>query len=637
MTSAPIHNRYIKLVAAITTAFMLSAGNNIQEIQAAPKKHPNVVVILADDLGFSDISCHGGNTPTPNTDNFINQGVELGNFMVTPLCSPTRAGLMTGRYPARLNIAPFVINPKVKINLAREEVTLAEAFKSAGYKTACIGKWHLGETISPNEQGFDYYQGNLSGGVDYFTQAHMGHGEHDWFENGKPCKPNKYTTDVIADRAVQYIKKSGPKPFFLYLPFTAIHTPIQASEKYLKRVPEYITDDTKRTYSAMIIALDNAVGKIIKALDNKGITNDTIVVFASDNGATPDGVNLPFRGGKHTVYQGGVHVPAAVSWPGHIKGLRLVDKLITIEDLYPTLLKLTGVKRPKGPPLDGYDVSETIIKNAPSPRQAYCWIWFYCDAILMGDWKLIRRWNELELYNLKNDIGETRNLADEKPDTADMLVDKLDAWHKSVNSYPSHVPVRLDKPAEAKPSGDVIEIRVGRTEVPEDELLWMGLIALHDTHTSCGDLLEYDVFIPEGSATTGYFIDQTVNPKDPRPFWRNDAVDQYGNHQDRSADCPQAHGKWARRVIGLGNSAPMKFGHFRVAFHGKQKADYLIYLDNIMYRRGDGTTIEIYRDGKPKRREIWKTDAYPEISLKSVPLDKVKKHLTTETTKPASN
>jgi arylsulfatase A-like enzyme len=614
-------------VNSLILALALLAAVGLPQTHAASKKHPNVVLILADDLGWSDLSCHGGNTPTPHIDRFINKGVELGNFMVTPLCSPTRAALMTGRYPARLGLAPFVINPKVTVNLPREEVTLGEAFQSAGYATACIGKWHLGETISPNQQGFHYYQGNLSGGVDYFTQDHMGHGEHDWFENGKPYKAKGYTTDIIADKAVQYIKDSGPKPFFLYLPFTAVHTPIQASQKYLRQVPEYITNQPQRTYSAMIIALDQAVFKILKAIEHKTIVEDTIVVFTSDNGATPTGCNLPFRGGKHTVYQGGVHVPAAISWPGHIKGLRLVNSLITIQDLYPTLLKLAGVKRPPGPPLDSHDVSRAILNDEPTTREAYYWTWFFCDAIRTKEWKLLRYWNRLELYDMKNDIGESKNLADKKPETAGRLVKELDKWHKAINCYPSHVPMKFDKPIKPRPSGDVLEIRVKRNAVEEDSFMWLSFFASASIHLSAGDWIEYDMLIPQGAATKGYLIDETLDPKDPRPFWRVDAVDQYGNFQDYAVGFPQAHGQWAHRTIGLGNNAPFKFGHVRVAFNGKEKADYLIYLDNVLFHRGDGSTIELYRNGEPKRKEIWKTDAYPVVNLKSVPLANVEKKL----------
>ncbi|UCD28415.1 MAG: sulfatase-like hydrolase/transferase, partial [Planctomycetota bacterium] len=473
----------------------------------------------------------------------------------------------------------------------------------------------------------DYYQGNLSGGVDYFTQAHMGHGEHDWFENGKAVKHNRYTTDIIADRAVKYIKDSGPQSFFLYLPFTAVHTPIQATKKYLRRVPSYITDEEKRTYSAMIIALDDAVGKILKAIDDQGITDDTLVVFTSDNGATPTGVNLPFRGGKHTVYQGGVHVPTAIRWPGRIKGMRLINSLIAAEDLYPTLLKLANVTRPPGPPLDGKDVSEVILKNAPTPRHAYYWIWHKCDAMRTEDWKLIRKPNELELYNLRTDIGESKNLASEKPEIAAKLVEKLNAWEESINCHPSHVPFRTKKLIKPDPQDDVIEISATRNVLEEDSFMWLSIAALPGVHLSYGDYLEYDVFIPQGAANTGYVIDETVNPKDPRPFWRVEAVDNYGNYQDYPVGFPQANGQWAHRIIGLGSNAPIKFGHFRIAFRGKEKTDYLIYLDNIIYHRGDGKIVELYRDGEPGRREIWKNENYPAVKIRKVPLAKVKKNL----------
>ena len=355
---------------------MLAAGQALR----AEEPRPNVVVILADDLGWGDLSCHGGTTPTPSLDRLFQEGVELRTMLVTPLCSPTRASLLTGRHPARTGIGPFVINPDTSAHLKPEETTLAEAFKAAGYATAGFGKWHLGNKPTPHEQGFDLFCGCAGAAVDYFNRHRQRDDRLDWKLNGEPLEEQGYTTDLIRDRAVKYLE-SCRQPFFLYVPFTAVHNPQQAAETYLQRVPKTITDPAQRTYAAMVIALDDGVGGILQALQTRGLAENTIVFFASDNGGTPTGNNKPLRGGKHTLYEGGVRSPSVMRWPARLEDGRQTQAMLTIEDVYPTLLSLASVTRPKGLPLDGRDFSDVLLKNAVSPRDTQYWFFLNCDSI----------------------------------------------------------------------------------------------------------------------------------------------------------------------------------------------------------------------------------------------------------------
>lgn len=635
-------------------------------VRSAPKQRPNVVVIMADDLGWGEISCHGAPTPTPHIDRCFAEGLELGSHMVMPVCSPTRAGFLTGRHPARVGIAPTTVNADVGCTMPGEEVTIAEAFSAAGYATACLGKWHLGYVPSPNQQGFDLTYGNMGAAVDYFTRM-TGRDYYDWYLNGEKIEEEGYTTDLIGNRAVRYIEESDQKPFFLYLPFTAVHNPLQATKAYLKRVVPEITEENKRTHAAMTIALDDAVGRILAALDEKGIADNTIVLFISDNGGIPSGSNLPFRGGKHTLYDGGVRTPAAIRWPGHIQGGRRTDELLGVEDLFPTLLALTGVPRPQGVKFDGFDASRVLLEGASSPRESYCWIWTNHDSIRTRRWKLLRWRDRKELYDLDTDPAESNNLVDQRPEVARQLEAKLDAWEASIQCYPSHIPAKRDRPAKAAPEGDVLEVRIKRRAGRRAAPLQFTLAAADLFQLNPGDRLEYDMLVARGSTEGGFFVDVLRGPlpqwvydmqphrktgepggqsdadnkdvlarKARRPkrrvrsrkrksaFSRCQVVDQYGVLQSAAPGFAQARGRWARRVLGLANLCPTMLSQVSIAFDGKPEAQYLIYLDNIIIRRRNGQTVEFYRNGDPKGLSVPKSAAYEDISVRVVPISEYK-------------
>jgi len=616
------HDPSILETCWLVIVVLLAGGLKGQADQPTPPKRPNFVFILADDLGWGDISCHGGPTPTPHIDGLMDTGVQLVTFLVTPVCSPTRAALLTGQNPVRVGIAPMTVNMDKGGGLRAEDTTLAKAFGANGYATACVGKWHLGKDPPPNGQGFDLFYGCLGAAVDYLNRTRKRDGTLDWQENEQPLDEKGYTTNLIRDRAVRYINGRHSRPFFLYVPFTAVHNPQQASKPYLDRVPDGITDSGKRTYAAMTIALDDAVGAILQALQEQRLAKNTVVVFASDNGATRMGSNLPFRGGKHTLYEGGVHSPAVVRWPTRLKGGRHVDALLTMEDMYPTLLAMAGVAVPEPDMLDGMDFLPLLLEEASFPRRHHCWIWRDCDAIRTERWKLLRFVDHRELYDLKSDPSEAKNVSTRHPEIVADLDAKLSAWEASVPCFPSHVPVKLPAPARAEPRGDVLEVRAERTAAGERDPLYV-LVTRSDVLTQPGDRLEYDMLIATDSARRGFFVDMTNKAGGAAPFGPAKAVDQYGIWQRPDKGFPQAEGRWAKRVIGQAGRCPATLGAFRVGLVGSCAARYRFYLDNVIVRRANGDIIELYRDGPLKLRSVSKSKAYSDVSVRVMPLTRV--------------
>jgi len=606
---------------------MLAACNSGKTTQ-----HPNIVIILADDLGWGDISCHGGSIPTPNIDGLFAEGLELSSVMVMPVCSPTRAALLTGRHHSRTGIGPHVINDTGQGNfMVSEEVTLAEVFGDKGYATALIGKWHLGARVTPNDQGFQHFIGNL-GAANSYLNRHHNIGHLDWYHNAQVLQEDGYTTDLIAQHAADYINGSGDRPFFLYVSFTAVHNPIQATETYLRRVPADITDERKRTYAAMDIALDDAVGNILKSLDDRGIAGETIVLFASDNGATPLGSNMPFRGGKHTVYDGGIRSPSVIRWPGRINGGHSTDQIIGIEDFFPTLLNFSGLQAAPDLVLDGRDVSATLLSGAESPRDSYFWLWHDRDALRTDRWKFIRHRTSRELYDLTRDPAESENLVTQHPEIARELEEQLDDREAAVPCYPSHVPIRLSAPAPATPGGHVIEVHVKRDATAREGPLQIVLMEMEALQLNGGTRLEYDMLVARGSTSQGYFVDVSNRPSRKAglyggpPFVGTEVVDQFSVVQNVYPGFPQAEGRWARRIMGLANSAPHNAKMVRLNIKGSGEAEYLLYLDNINVRRGDGSVVELYRDHMPVGTRIPRIPGYS-IDMRIVTVDECKTRL----------
>jgi arylsulfatase A-like enzyme len=398
------------------------------------KQRPHIIYFLADDLGWADVGWHGKEIRTPNLDKLANTGARLEQFYVQPLCSPTRAALLTGRYPMRYGLQVGVVRPWARYGLPLEERTLAGALKDAGYTTAIVGKWHLGHfqrDYLPMRRGFDHQYGPYNGAIDYFN--HTREGGFDWHRDDRVNRDEGYTTHLIAREVVRLIQEhDGKKPLFIYVPFNAPHAPHQVPAQYKK--PYADLKEPRRSYAGMVAAVDEAVGQVVGAIDKKGLTKQTLFLFSSDNGGpAPDRVtsNGPLRGAKGSLFEGGVRVPAFACWPGQIKPGTVVEAPLHIVDWYPTLLKLAGASLRQKLPIDGKDAWPAITQGKLSPHE---FILINAapggGALRAGDWKLLvgapqspgglgkgkNRKNEVHLYNLADDIGEKKNLADEKPE-----------------------------------------------------------------------------------------------------------------------------------------------------------------------------------------------------------------------------
>ena len=404
-------------------------------VSAAGK--PNILYILADDMGYADAGFNGGkDIKTPNLDRIANGGSILKSFYVQPVCSPTRSTLMTGRYPARTGVYS-VVRPQAPWGLKPEEQTLAQTLRSAGYETAITGKWHLGEfepAYRPMQRGFDHQYGPWFGAIDYFT--HLREGVLDWHRDDHPSKDEGYSTHLIAKEACRIIREKSPdKPLFLYLPFNAVHAPHQVPSSYCE--PYSNLKGVRRTYAGMVSAMDEAIGQVLAALDEKKIRDNTLIIFSSDNGGPAPGritSNGPLRAGKGTIYEGGVRVCACVNWPGHIPAGKTIDEPLHAVDWYPTLAKLSGAPVDQKLPLDGLDIWQVLTEGAKSPHDALilCGTERGQAAIRMGDWKLlVGAGGGNQLYNLAEDIGETLNLADAQPEKLNELRAKYDEMMKT--------------------------------------------------------------------------------------------------------------------------------------------------------------------------------------------------------------
>jgi arylsulfatase A-like enzyme len=358
--------------------------------------------------------------------------VRLEAFYSQPFSTPARAALLTGRYPHRYGLQTLVIPSAGTYGLPTDEWLLPQALHAAGYRTAIVGKWHLGHADRkywPRQRGFNYQYGPLLGEIDYFT--HSAHGTVDWFRNNKPVKEKGYVTTLLGNDAVRLIRAHDVKrPLFLYVAFTSPHSPYQVPQAYLDKYPG-IEDRSRRAYAAMITAMDEQIGRIVQALDQMKLRDNTLIVFQSDNGgprsalvtgevdmskSTIPADNGPFRGGKGSLYEGGTRVAAVAYWAGHIPAGAVVDQPIQSVDMYPTLARLAGASPSKDKPLDGSDVWPAIAAGQPSPRKEVVYdIEPFRAALRQGDWKLIWQTSlpaKVELFNLREDPGEQVNLAD---------------------------------------------------------------------------------------------------------------------------------------------------------------------------------------------------------------------------------
>jgi len=436
---------------------------------------PNIVIIVADDLGWRDVSFHGGEIRTPNIDRLAVEGVQLDRFYVAPVCSPTRAGLMTGRYPIRYGSMRAVYPPWREGGLDVAEVTLPEALAHAGYThRGAFGKWHLGHSsvkYHPLRRGFTEFAGHYNGAIDYFT--HEREGELDWHRGFEPDREEGYTTDLIARHAADFITRraASPDPFLCYIPFNAPHSPFQAKPEdipdydSLEAVPGDWSQPTgarrrnRRILGAMIAALDRGVGTVLGAIDEAGIRGNTLVWFFSDNGGVGGiGDNRPLHGAKASVYEGGIRVVAAARWPGRFPAGGKITAPLSNIDVLPTLMRVAGLKTHGGKPLDGLDVLDLLTgESGGLDRDLYSYIGQQGPGreqvmYMTSEWKLVVRGPNIidpeaddsqrtrELYRIADDPNERHDLAARNPDLVRRMYEKLQAFRslQPANAIPPY-------------------------------------------------------------------------------------------------------------------------------------------------------------------------------------------------------
>jgi arylsulfatase B len=439
--------------------------------QAAER--PNVVILLADDLGWADVGFHGvEQIDTPNLDRLAREGLELGRFYTTPICSPSRAALMTGRDPMRLGVAYGVIMPWMNNGVHPDEHFMPQSFQAAGYQTAMVGKWHLGhaqQTYHPNQRGFEHFYGHLHTEVGYFPPF-SNQGGRDFQRNGVSIDDQGYETSLLGDEASRWIRaRDVNRPFFLYVPFIAPHTPLDAPDELKKKYADIKderqparsknTDQTRTLgklmlqpsarpmYAAVVDGMDDAIGRILKALDDEGIAEDTIVLFFSDNGGAAYAMggadNVPLRGGKGETFEGGIRVVAVMRWPAKLAPGTRNESIMSVMDVFPTLAAAAGIETGNTRKLDGRDLWPALRGGKKKRREDY--LYFASETPISGrfsltafdeEWKLVQDIQQgllsaevtNHLFRIAEDPNEYNNLAAVHPDVVAKLAAAIHQW-----------------------------------------------------------------------------------------------------------------------------------------------------------------------------------------------------------------
>jgi arylsulfatase A-like enzyme len=627
--------------ALLLAAPLLAAG--------APEERPNVLVILADDLGWNDIALHGSQTPTPHIDRLAASGVAFRNLIVSSVCSPTRAAFYTGCDAVRSGYGGEVgdrLNPALQ--------TLAQTFGAAGYRTGLFGKWHNGKPAgddpwspTPVQAGFETFEGFYGGGTDYFDQRLFGQGVRNWYVNDRQIEQDPgYLTDRITEGAVRFLRTVHDRPFFCMIAQAAPHEPFQATDALLGRVPEALRggvrltegivrersrDRTSRTdrntwefggfseaerrvvYSAMKIGLDDAVGRLLDTLDQTGLRDRTIVLFFSDNGAMQfirEG-NLPFRAWKHDMYDGAIHVPGFLSYPrGGIAAGSTYAPMLRCVDLYPTLSGLAGVPLPcEGPAIDGVSILPALLGRAPPPRLEWNGIFVYYGGYRDDRWKLIAKAGVSELYDLSNDPSESADVADRHPDVARLLRARHEAWLKAHGANVNYAPPCVPGAGEAQPRGEVLEVRLESSATPRRVHVPLPLrrkghpaasaLSAVDSVCTPGDCLIYDMKIERMVEGQAAYLSPVRGEAIVFGGVHGAGVDASGARVSAMDRLVAPPGGWRRYVVGLGNAAAGAVPDLRLVMESRAAGEIRVLVDNIHVVKPNGRVLPVWDGGPP--------------------------------------
>ncbi len=452
-----------------TVLFAVSAFT--QPIDARP---PNIVLIVSDDQGYHDLGCYGSSTAkTPHLDRLANEGVRLTNFYVTwPACTPSRASILTGRYPQRNGTYDMIRNDKVDFGYqySMEEYKVSpenilgtdvrEIFLSnllqKTHVSACFGKWDGGQLkrFLPLQRGFDEFYGFTNTGIDYFTHERYGIPSMRRGDRRTTKDKGTYATDLFAREAERFIRANAGRPFFLYLPFNAPHVAsnldpdvrgwVQAPPRWLKRFPagDSVRQRKRQHYLAAIACMDEAIGRVLDLLDEYELAENTLVIFFSDNGGGGPADNRPLRGRKAQMFEGGLRVPAIVRWPGRLPAGRVCREFLSSLEVFPTVAAATGHPLPAKVTYDGFDMLPVLRGEQPSTRTEMFWQRRGDVAARVGKWKWVSSAKGSGLYDLENDIGELHDLSDRHPEVLQYVKSRFAAWQKEMEASPPRRPFR---------------------------------------------------------------------------------------------------------------------------------------------------------------------------------------------------
>ena len=603
--------------------------------EAKNVNRPNIVILMADDLGHGDLSITGGKTPTPNIDRILKEGVRFTNFMTCPVSTPTRAGLLTAMHPLRIGQGP-----ETGGNLDVNMVNIGNYFQKEGYRTGLFGKWHnsgspnqVPEANCINKYGFDRFVGFYAGALDYYSKGSTG-----WFHDDKLVEDEMdYMTDLNSKYAIEFMDKSRKekKPFLCYVPFGAVHGPHVVKEELLKRVPaeimskvqnlrpyEYyrravvnITDWRKYNaakyndetwnnkpekltpeeiamlYSAMVTSLDDNVGVVMDYLKKNNLLDNTIVLFFSDNGGTEyAGNNSPFKGAKHSINEGGVHSAAGMMIPEKVlaKPQKQVKEMCGYLDVFPTMAELTKSAKTLPQGLDGVSLVKLIKGEGKSQTDRYFyWAWRDHDVLRSDKWKLFRYLDKVILYDLANDIAETTDVSVQNPEIVKQMIIQIDSEAKKVGAAYSHFPLQIT-PEKPNPAGNIIAINIeSDAELSKQKLN----VIDYEFPIMPEYYLEYDMMVDSTQALSHIYMSIM---KGDNPIFESNGVNTDGKLLRSSKN--QA-GKWKHVAVGLCSNAPVTLAKFGLSYKFKVPGKAVVYIDNVRIKNMKGEVVhEIFVD-----------------------------------------